>query len=270
MQQPLGLSIPDEDYTDWTPRGAASVGERVLALMDDYLRLVMLSVFSAGLLSGVHCAVMCGGIVAAVSVHRPRDRKPLWYHLAYNSGRLSSYAAAGAIVGALGRSGLLLKGILPVQQTLFALASLMLLAMGLQLAGIWQGVRRIEHLGAALWKSIQPYSRKLLPADTLAKTYALGVLWGWLPCGLVYSVLASALAMGDARRGALVMLAFGVGTLPNLLGVGYFFGGVQKFARSRAVRFVAGSLVAGFGAYGLFKLWTTGLAGWDAFCMQPA
>ncbi len=238
--------------------------------MDAYLWLVMVSVFSAGLLSGVHCAGMCGGIVGAVSMQLPRNRMPVFYHLAYNGGRLLSYTAAGVIVGALGKSGLILKGVLPVQQMLFALASVMLIVMGLYLAGIWQGVRHIENVGGMLWKKIQPYSRGLLPADSLPKVFGLGVLWGWLPCGLVYTVLLSALAMGGALRGGLVMLAFGLGTLPNLLAVGLFYSSVKKFAQIRLVRLVAGALVAGLGAYGLFKLWTTGLAGWELFCHQPA
>lgn len=234
--------------------------------MDAYLWLVMVSVFGAGLLGGVHCAGMCGGIVGAVSIQFPRNRMPLLYHLAYNGGRLLSYTTAGLIVGALGQSGLMLKGVLPVQQALFALASTMLIAMGFYLAGIWQGVRHIENIGGMLWKKIQPYSRSLLPADSLPKVFGLGVLWGWLPCGLVYTALLSALAMGGATRGGLVMLAFGLGTLPNLLAVGLFYSSVIKFAQSRPVRLVAGVLVAGLGVYGLFKLWTTGLAGWDSFC----
>jgi sulfite exporter TauE/SafE len=237
--------------------------------MDAYLWLVMVSVFSAGLLGGVHCAGMCGGIVGAVSMQLPRSRWLVFYHLAYNSGRLLSYIIAGVIVGALGKSGLILKGILPVQQMLFALASVMLIAMGFYLAGIWQGVRHIENAGGMLWKKIQPYSRGLLPADSLPKVFGLGVLWGWLPCGLVYTVLLSALAMGGALRGGLVMLAFGLGTLPNLLAVGLFYSSVRKFSQLKPVRLVAGALVAGLGAYGLFKLWTTGLAGWDLFCHQP-
>ncbi|MBI5660176.1 MAG: sulfite exporter TauE/SafE family protein [Nitrosomonadales bacterium] len=226
----------------------------------------MVSLFGAGLMSGVHCAGMCGGIVGAISVQLPRNRPPVFYHLAYNGGRILSYAVAGIIVGALGKSGLVLRGVMPVQQMLFALASIMLILMGLYLAGIWQGARHIERIGSVLWKKIQPYSRSLLPADTLPKAFGLGALWGWLPCGLVYTVLLSALAMGDALRGGLVMLAFGLGTLPNLLAVGLLSGSVKKFAQLRPVRLGAGLLVSGLGAYGLFKLWVIGLAGWELFC----
>jgi sulfite exporter TauE/SafE len=234
--------------------------------MDPYLWLVMVSLFGTGLMSGVHCAGMCGGIVGAVSMQLPRNLGPGFYHLAYNAGRILSYAVAGMIAGALGKGSLVLKGILPVQQALFGFASLMLILMGLYLAGIWQGARHIEQAGGALWKKIQPYSRKLLPADSLPKVFGLGVLWGWLPCGLVYTVLLSALAMGDAWRGGLVMLAFGLGTLPNLLAVGLFSSSMRKFAQARLVRLLAGLLVSGLGVYGLFKLWTTGVAGWELFC----
>lgn len=237
--------------------------------MDPYLWLVMVSLFSAGLMSGVHCAGMCGGIVGAVSMQLPRSRWPVFYHLAYNGGRIMSYTVAGVIVGALGKSGLVLKGVIPVQQMLFALASLMLILLGCYLAGIWQGVRHIEQAGSLLWKKIQPYSRSLLPADSLPKAFGLGVLWGWLPCGLVYTVLLSALAMGDALRGGLVMLAFGLGTLPNLLAVGLFSSSVRKFAQLKPVRLGAGLLVSGLGVYGLYKLWATGLAGWELFCHTP-
>ena len=234
--------------------------------MDPYLWLVMVSLFSTGLMSGVHCAGMCGGIVGVVTTQLPHQRWPVLYHLSYNSGRIFSYAVAGALAGAIGQSSLALKGYAPVQQALFATASIMLILMGCYLAGIWQGVRHIEKAGGLLWKKIQPYSRSLLPVDSLPKAYGLGMLWGWLPCGLVYTVLLSALAMGDALRGALVMLAFGVGTLPNLLAVELFSSSVKKFVQLKLIRMGAGLLVSGLGMYGLYKLWATGMTGWELFC----
>ncbi len=234
--------------------------------MDPYLWLVMVSLFSTGLMSGVHCAGMCGGIVGVVTTQLPHQRWPVFYHLSYNSGRIFSYAVAGALAGTIGQSSLVLKGYMPMQQTLFAIASIMLILMGCYLAGIWQGVRHIEKIGGLLWKKIQPYSRRLLPVDSLPKAFGLGILWGWLPCGLVYTVLLSALAMGDALRGALVMLAFGVGTLPNLLAIGLFSSSVKKFVQLKPVRISAGLLVSGLGIYGLYKLWMTGLTGWELFC----
>ncbi|MDH4285277.1 MAG: sulfite exporter TauE/SafE family protein [Gallionellaceae bacterium] len=234
--------------------------------MDPYLWLVMVSLFSTGLMSGVHCAGMCGGIVGAVTTQLPQHHWPAFFHLSYNSGRIFSYSVAGALAGTLGQNSLALKDYVPVQQTLFAIASVMLILMGCYLAGFWQGVRHIEKVGGLLWKKIQPYSRSLLPVDSLPKAFGLGILWGWLPCGLTYTVLLSALAMGDALRGALVMLAFGIGTLPNLLAIGLFSSNVKKFVQLKPIRMSAGLLVAGLGVYGLYKLWVTGMAGWELFC----
>lgn len=224
--------------------------------MDAFLWLAMTSVFTAGLLSGVHCAGMCGGIVGVVSMQLPGQRPVLPFQLVYNSGRILSYTVAGVMVGALGQGGLALKSGMPVQHILFGLASSMMIVMGFYLAGFGQGVRALENAGSVLWKKIQPYTRSLLPVDSLGKAFWLGVAWGWLPCGLVYTVLLTALAMGNAWQGGLIMLAFGIGTLPNLLALGLFYGSVKKFAQSRPVRLCAGLLVAGVGCYGLYKLAT--------------
>ena len=156
---------------------------------------IFTAVFLTGLLGGVHCAGMCGGIVAALSGQAGSRRLPL--HLAYNGGRVASYAAAGALAGAAGGLGLLLDGVLPVQLALYVLANLMLIALGLYLAGVSSVVAGTERLGLALWRRIQPLTRGLLPADTLPRALGLGVLWGWLPCGLVYAVLATALLSGN-------------------------------------------------------------------------
>lgn len=222
--------------------------------MDAYLLLTMSSVFIAGLLSGVHCAGMCGGIVGAVSMQTPGTRPAWQFQLTYNFGRILSYVTAGILVGAIGQGGIALESGTLLQEILFALASSMMIIMGFYLAGWGQGVRYIEKAGSILWKIVQPYTRRLLPADTLNKAWWLGMAWGWLPCGLVYSVLLAALAMGNAWHGGLVMLAFGLGTLPNLLAMGLFYGSVRKFAQIRAVRLFAGLLVAGMGSYGLYKL----------------
>jgi len=222
--------------------------------MDAYLWLTMSSVFIAGLLSGVHCAGMCGSIVGIVSM-QPSGKRPAWqFQFAYNFGRILSYAAAGVIVGAIGQGGLTLKSSAPVQEILFGLASTMMIIMGLYLAGFGQGVRYLEKAGSKLWNTVQPYTRRLLPADTLNKAWWLGIAWGWLPCGLVYSILLMALAMGNPWQGGAIMLAFGLGTLPNLLALGLFYGSIKKYAQARPMRLLAGFLVAGLGCYGIYKL----------------
>src|SRR5512145_1911865 len=210
---------------------------------------IFAAVFMTGLLGGVHCAGMCGGIVAALSGQARGRRLPL--HLAYNGGRVLSYALAGALAGAAGSLGLLLDGLLPVQLALYVLANAMLIGLGLYLAGVSSVVAWIEHVGAALWRRIQPLTRSLLPADTLPRALGLGLLWGWLPCGLVYAVLTTALLTGNALDGAAIMAAFGLGTVPNLLLAGLAMRRFTGRLQARPVRVAAGSLVLGFGVYGL-------------------
>ncbi len=206
------------------------------------------ALFLVGLLGGVHCIGMCGGIVGALSLgNAPR---PL-LHLAYNAGRILSYALAGALAGALGGASLVLAGQLPVRVVLYVLANLMLVALGLYLMGWRSALAFSERAGQRLWRRLQPLSRRFLPARTVAQAFPLGVLWGWLPCGLVYSALVSALTSGSAARGAALMLAFGLGTLPNLLLAGLAALRLRACLRNRPLRVAAGLLVSGFGVWGL-------------------
>lgn len=216
--------------------------------------LSILSVFLVGLLGGVHCVGMCGGIVTALSFATPNAKPSLAMLLGYNGGRLLSYALAGAIAGAVGASTLLLNDFLPVSRGLYAFASVMLILLGLYLAGLSRAVLVLEHLGSGIWKKLQPLMKRFMPVRNPLKAVLVGMIWGWLPCGLVYSVLISALATGSAAHGALLMLAFGLGTLPNLLAMGLLAQRLQRFTRQPAVRLVAGLLVAAFGVLGLARL----------------
>ncbi|MBL8417488.1 MAG: sulfite exporter TauE/SafE family protein [Dechloromonas sp.] len=210
-----------------------------------------LALFLVGLLGGTHCVGMCGGIVGALSLGAPAR----WsMHLAYNAGRIISYAAAGALAGVLGAASLSLDGQAPVRLTLYLLANLMLVALGLYLLGVTRALAFTERAGQHLWRLIQPLTRRFLPARTIAQAFPLGLLWGWLPCGLVYSALATALSAGSPERGALLMLAFGLGTLPNLLLAGILLARLNEFVRRPVVRIASGLLVLGFGIYGLIGL----------------
>ncbi|HZP88854.1 MAG TPA: sulfite exporter TauE/SafE family protein [Burkholderiales bacterium] len=210
---------------------------------------ILSAVFLTGLLGGVHCVGMCGGIVTALAGQPGQGRCSL--HLAYNLGRIGSYSLAGALVGIAGSLGLLLNGVLPVQETLYILANLMLIGIGLYLAGLTRVAAALERAGLLLWRRIQPLTKRLLPADTLPRAFGLGMLWGWLPCGMVYAVLTSALVSGNALSGAAVMAAFGLGTLPNLMLAGLAMHRVQVLKQARPVRLAAGGIVLGFGVYGL-------------------
>ena len=208
------------------------------------------ALFLIGLLGGAHCVGMCGGIVSALSLGAGSR---LSVHLAYNAGRIVSYAAAGALAGALGAASLILAGQLPLRIGLYVLANLMLVALGLYLMGFTRVLSFVEGFGRRLWRRLQPLTRRFLPVRSVAQAFPLGLLWGWLPCGLVYSALVTALTSGSPVRGAMMMLAFGAGTLPNLLLAGLLAGRLQTFVGKAPVRFLAGLLVLGFGAAGLLQ-----------------
>lgn len=211
----------------------------------------VLALFLIGLLGSTHCLGMCGGIVGALSMGTAPQ---LRLHLAYNLGRLSSYAVAGAIVGAVGEASVVIAGPFPLRLVLAVLTNLMLMALGLYLMGVTQALAPLERLGQRLWQRVQPLTRRFLPAYTVAQAFPLGLLWGWLPCGLVYSALTMALTSGSALHGAALMLAFGAGTLPLLLLAGMLAAHLQKYAANFWLRFGAGSLVLGFGLWGLVKM----------------
>jgi sulfite exporter TauE/SafE len=192
--------------------------------------------FIVGLLGGGHCAGMCGGIVGALSMQSPAGKPSLAVHLAYNVGRILSYTIAGLLVGAVGYAA---GNLMALQRGLYVFASLMLVALGLYLLGATQALAVVERAGQALWTRIQPVTGRFLPVRGVAQALPLGLLWGWLPCGLVYSALTTALASGSALHGAATMLAFGLGTLPNLLLAGLLLARFRRFAQARVTRVVS-------------------------------
>ncbi|ABE50747.1 MULTISPECIES: sulfite exporter TauE/SafE family protein [Methylobacillus] len=217
-----------------------------------------LSLFAAllvGLLGGGHCAGMCGGIVGAVSMSMPGSRPQWRLLLAYNLGRIGSYGIAGVIAGAVGASSFFLQHLLPVGKILYALANIMLILLGLYLANFWHGVIALERIGTVLWKWLQPFSKRWLPVRNIAQAGMLGAIWGWLPCGLVYSVLIAALATGSPVQGGVLMLAFGIGTLPTLLAMGMAAVRLKAWLQRLWVRRVSGLAVLLFGVLGLMRLW---------------
>lgn len=210
----------------------------------DVLPVAMLA---AGLASGVHCVGMCGGIVAAFDARRCiRIEEPgRWKrHLAFNLGRISTYAVAGALAGTLGAVAYA-SGALPAQQLLSLAANVMLVLVGLYLAGADRLLAPLEALGRPLWRRLQPLAARLLPASTAPRAYLAGLAWGWLPCAMVYAAIAAAAFSGGAAAGALGMAAFGLGTLPFLLGAGWLASRLRDWRRA------AGAAVLGFGVYGL-------------------
>jgi uncharacterized protein len=226
------------------------------------LETTFLAAFLTGLLGGTHCVGMCGGIVAAMSFQGEvgksevgNGRPPtIHFHIGYSVGRIASYAALGALAGLLGSAAFLSDSLYPLQRGLYVLAQVILILLGLYLAGLNQSIRVLERAGSAVWKRVQPLLAKVMPVRNLGQAVAAGALWGWLPCGLVYSVLVMALSAGSAMHGAALLLAFGLGTLPNLLLMGWAAESLRNFARKTWVKRGAGLLVAAMGVWGLFQL----------------
>lgn len=217
----------------------------------------LFSAFLVGLLGAVHCFGMCGGIVGALSLGLPEQARSGirlgGYLLAYNLGRLASYTLAGALMGGIGWFAAHWVGLRSAQLGLQVLAGLFMVALGLYLAGWWRGLAHLENAGAVLWRRIEPLGRGLLPVRTPARALALGLLWGWLPCGLVYSVLVWSIATGSPLQGGLLMLSFGLGTLPALLAMGAAAARLSRWIQDQRTRSLAGALVALFGIYYLVQ-----------------
>jgi sulfite exporter TauE/SafE len=154
-----------------------------------------------------------------------------------------------------------------LQPLMYLLASLMLVAIGAYLSGLAPVVARMESAGAWLWRRLQPLTGHLLPVTSLPRALGLGALWGWLPCGMVYAVLLTALALGSWWQGALLMLAFGLGTLPNMLGIGLLYERIERLRRAGTARVVAGSAIAAFGLFGIVNAWhPAAVAGGGLLC----
>ncbi|QLC72192.1 sulfite exporter TauE/SafE family protein [Pseudomonas sp. LPB0260] len=209
---------------------------------------LLLSALILGLLGGGHCLGMCGGLMGALTLAIPPERRAQRFRLllSYNLGRILSYGVAGLLLGLAGWA----LASSPAAIALRVLAALLLIAMGLYLAGWWSGLTRIEAVGRGLWRHIQPLTRRFMPVDSTAKAVVLGSLWGWLPCGLVYSTLLWASSQGNALDSAALMLTFGLGTLPVLLATGMAAERLTALLRKQGVRTTGGVLVI------LFGLWT--------------
>ena len=249
----------------------------------------LLPVFMIGLLGSVHCVGMCGGIVSAISVvSAPARRFPVAVVadagkdvgagrldvvtrvISYNLGRISSYATAGAIAGGVVGGARTLAGVSTMQMGGYWLANLMLVALGLYLMGAWQGLAYMELAGHGIWRRVQPLTKILLPLDSSLKMLAAGGIWGWLPCGMVYSMLLTAMLSGSALSGATVMLVFGLGTMPTLLTMGLLGARLRTWMQQPPVRMIGGLLVLSFGLLGLFRAAHGMPMGWlDTLCLTP-
>jgi sulfite exporter TauE/SafE len=212
--------------------------------------------FVVGLLSALHCIGMCGGIVGALSFSLPERERREWprllsFLLAYNLGRVASYALAGAAFGSLGGMLVDAGGRVWLQDGLRWLAALVMVGIGLYIAGLFPPFSLIERVGEPVWRRLEPIGRRLLPVRSLSHALLYGAIWGWLPCGLVYTMLISAPAQAGPLAGALYMGLFGLGTLPVLIATGLFAGRLYRFSGNPRLQAVAGLGVAALGLFAL-------------------
>jgi sulfite exporter TauE/SafE len=239
--------------------------------------MLVVSALLMGLLGSTHCVVMCGGVVAMTCSALPLARRgrllaQLPYVLAYNAGRITSYAMAGAIAGALGAVA---GSFGEVSQALLALrfaAGFLMIAVGFYLAGWGGALRWVERVGEPVWRRIAPLARNLVPVRTPGQALALGLVWGWMPCGLVYAALAASLTSGSPMGGAATMVAFGLGTLPTLVAMGSAAALMTRVARSRRMRVAAAVVVLAFGIVQIAHAggaWASANRGGPPTCCAP-
>ena len=242
----------------------------------------LIGAFLTGVLGGAHCIAMCGGFLAALSgvgaaggggasaVPLRSASALAWRQLPYNLGRITTYALLGAVFGAAGGAALAAADLLPVQRVLYMVANLFLLALAVAIAvgGVADGP--LQRVGGALFRRVLPVVRPLATRDAPAARYALGVIWGLIPCGLTYSVLPVALFAGGPLEGGVVMLAFGLGTLPNLLAAGWVVARARPWLQRRALRYGAALLLTAFAAAGFWRAAFGPMAhGQGPFCIVP-
>lgn len=217
---------------------------------------MLVPAFLMGLLGSVHCFGMCGGIVGALTMGLPADlrqspKQLIPYLLTYNFGRIASYAIAGLLIGFLGGQ---FAQVLPMDSP-HAIAkwftAIFLIILGLYIGSWWQALSVLEKWGSHLWRKIEPLGKRFLPVRHPIQALGLGLVWGWLPCGLVYSALALALTSGSALNGGILMFSFGLGTLPMLLAIGGSTQWLNQWTKRLSVRRVMGAIIIALGIYGL-------------------
>lgn len=212
--------------------------------------LTLAAALLAGLVGSAHCLGMCGGIAMLLGGRSERGTsRALAYTALYNLGRIASYAIAGALAGGLGLwlGSALAPGVWA--GVLRAVLGAVMVAIGLQIALSWRLLRHVEALGLRVWQRLSPVAARLLSRRSPAAALALGMLWGWLPCGLVYVMLSAAAVSGGPLHGSGLMLAFGLGTMPALIATGAAGARLSRLQHSLGVRRVAGALVAVAGVW---------------------
>lgn len=201
--------------------------------------------FLMGIFSALHCLGMCGSIIGSLTLSLKREirenkRLLLPFVACYNAGRVTSYTLAGLLAGLAEHVLSSPFGEGHGHRILQILSALVMLGAGLHIAGWFPRFAYVEKLGIVFWKRIEPYGRRLVPVETLPKAFVFGMIWGWLPCGLVYAALALAATTGEVARSSFTMLAFGLGTMPAVMSVGIMTSWMVKLSSLTRFRQLAG------------------------------
>jgi len=218
----------------------------------DFSPATLLAAFVFGLMGSAHCLGMCGGIMSTLSLAGHGNHSNIGPLLSYNTGRIFSYTVAGLIVASAG--SLLSDKLLAIADIMRVVASFILILMAFYIANWWKGLVYIENAGRYLWRYLQPFASRLMPVRNSSQALMLGIIWGWLPCGLVYSVLIWALSVAHPLQGAAIMLFFGLGTLPAMLLTGVLASQVKALSQSSSVRSVAAITIIAFALWQLVPL----------------
>ena len=206
-----------------------------------------------GFAASGHCLAMCGGISAALGVATakgPGGKPRTALLVAYQVGRILSYAIAGALLGgALG----VLVGWLDVEAVRTGLRTLSAAALVVAALVAFGALRDPgSRIGRLLWPRLAPLGRRLLPVTNVPRALGFGMVWGWMPCGFAYTIIVIAALEHDALRSAATMLAFGLGTIPAMLAVAFGARHAVSFAAGSTGRRVAGAVLIGSATLTLF------------------
>jgi sulfite exporter TauE/SafE len=240
---------------------------------------VLISAWLIGALGGLHCLAMCGGFLAATGARDAGATAPtpllpaatvLGREAAYHGGRVATYMILGAAFGTAGALAMNAAALAPLQRTFYFAANLLLIALGLHLAGRSSPIPLLQTAGARVFGAVLPAIKPLLHRPGTTGRIMLGLVWGLVPCALVYSVLPLALFAGGPVQGALVMLAFGIGTTPNLLALGMLMRRSRGILDTKTLRFTAAAILIAFGGLGLWRFYVAdGAPNQGPFCIGP-
>lgn len=216
-------------------------------MINDFLAALMIGLLGAG-----HCLGMCSGIASAITFSNKAEQSKLSSLLSiilYNIGRVSSYSLAGFIFAGSSSALILFFGGKEALVYLRLLAAVLMLFLALYISRLWFGLLKLEQAGQFVWQFIKPIAQHFIPLKHPIFAFPLGFLWGWLPCGLVYSTLSWAASSGSAFNGLIIMFAFGLGTMPAMLSVGSLSQQLKYYLNHHLFRYGSGALLGLFAGH---------------------